>query len=614
MARRRGKKTNRYTKKPVNSNVESPPEADDIVEEEVATDSEEETSEESAPAKKPRAKKSTTTARKKTKSAPKAAPKPEPEPEEEEDELEEELEEADDETDDEVSDVEEQEEEEDDDEVVEKVEVEVKAPKSRRKVSTTTTKRKKRPVKAKSKPEDAEDTTAEAEKKELAVSKSKAPAAKKRTRTESKTQRALPKRAKAVRTVRTTSATTTKAVEQDEDEQPRSRRTVKFSERTERPRLIIDEPEEDQRPENFSEMMSAVLNMNIYGPRKPGLVTMARYSRKMASLLAAGIPLVRTLKIMAERATNNRDLKAATFDVARDVERGMSLASAMEEHPNIYDPVFVGVVRTGEAGGILEDSIRRLSDILSRKATLKRQIINAMIYPALLVIMAIITIWIIMVWVVPVFMEFFEQQGESLPSLTKLVVGLSNHFSAWGIWELIILVILGLWYRYMVKTRDDWKRGWERFTLKLYRIGYLVRLINSARFARTLSGLLAAGIPLWEGLGVASKTSESILVSDAIDDCREDVEEGQKLEPSLRDSTCFLPEFLDVVAIGEETGMLEKLLGQLADDYEEESRLQLQLLLELLKPLMLIVFSLIVVLILLAVYLPYFELMTGIGG
>jgi type IV pilus assembly protein PilC len=158
------------------------------------------------------------------------------------------------------------------------------------------------------------------------------------------------------------------------------------------------------------------------------------------------------------------------------------------------------------------------------------------------------------------------------------------------------------------------RRLWENLQLYTPRIGGIVQLVNSARFCRTLGGLLSAGIPLWESLGVAAETSESVLVLESLEDVRDAVEKGQKLEPTLRESRCFMPEMLDIVGIGEETGMLDKMLLSMADDYEEEIETRLATLIELLKPLLLIVIGGCIVLILVAVYLPYFNMVKGIGA
>jgi len=431
--------------------------------------------------------------------------------------------------------------------------------------------------------------------------------------------RALPKRARPIRQSRTSVGDESGETTSPSPSQPAASaapvRPARAALRQpgQRPRLVIEDQAEESDDRTLAERVKDVLYLNITGPRRPSAMAMAHYSRKLSSLISAGIPLVRSLRLLAERSTSNRALKSASFDVARDVERGMSLGEAFEKHPYVFDRLFIGVVRTGELGGILEEALRRLSEILERRALMRKRVVNALIYPAILVALAIATVVIIMVFVVPVFLGFFDSQGKELPRITQVVLGLSNHLSSWWHVEAILLIggLVGL--RYLIRTRDEWRRGYEAFLLSLPKFGHLFRLVNSAQVARTVGNLLAAGIPLWECLDVTARTSESRLLQIDVEAARDAVEQGRKLESSFRESRCVLSEFTDVVGIGEETGMLERLLLQLADDYEEDVRIQIDTLLELLKPALLLVLAGVVVFILLAVYLPYFSLINALG-
>lgn len=421
--------------------------------------------------------------------------------------------------------------------------------------------------------------------------------------------RQLPKRARSIKAVRGTAGGNGGV-----DADSRALRGPRPGREAQRPRFQLEEPTEAEDDRSLPERLKDILYSNITGPRKPSAEVMAHYSRKLSSLISAGIPLVRALRLLAERSTSNRDLKSASFDVARDVERGMSLSEAFEKHPEMFDRLFVGVVKTGETGGILEEALRRLSEILERRAALRKRVKNALVYPVVLIILAIVVVAIIMIYIVPVFRDFFDQAGSDLPTPTLVVMGISDHLvNWWAVW-LVALVggVFGL--RYLINTRPEWRRIYEHIRLRVPRMGALNRMVNTAHMARTVGNLLAAGIPLWECLTVTARTSESLLMREDIDAACTAVEEGRKLEASLRKSPCFTNEFVDVVGIGEEAGMLERLMLQLANDYEEDIRMQLEGLLELLKPALLIVLALIVVMILLAVYLPYFRMISAVGA
>jgi type IV pilus assembly protein PilC len=377
------------------------------------------------------------------------------------------------------------------------------------------------------------------------------------------------------------------------------------------PRVRIAEEPEEAPEESVSSRLDSLLRMKIGGGR-PGLGALAHFARKLSALITAGIPLVRCLKLLADR-TSQGELRAATEAVARDVESGSSLSDSMRRHPSVFDPLVISVVQIGEIGGILEESLRRLSEILERKATVRKQVTAAATYPLVLGLLAIAAVVVIMLTIVPQFEASFAEMDMELPPPTLFVIDISRHLqNYWHVDLLILVAVFLLLRRYATGTRTG-QRLWEGLQLRLPAIGRIVQLVNSARFCRTLGGLLAAGIPLWESLGVAAETSESVLVSENLQRVRDAVEKGQKLEPTLREAHCFMPEMLDIVGIGEETGMLDKMLLSMAGDYEQEIEARLTTLIELLKPLLLIIIGGCIVLILIAVYMPYFNLVKGIA-
>jgi len=380
-----------------------------------------------------------------------------------------------------------------------------------------------------------------------------------------------------------------------------------------RQRIILEDPlAQDEHQHGIGEWLSSVLSFRVGGSSRPSLQTLASFTRKLSALIQTGIPLVRALKLLADR-TPHQDLRAATAAVARDVEGGTRLTEAMQRHPKQFPPLMISVVRIGELGGILEESLRRLSDILERKARVRKLVRAAASYPLMLVTLSVLVVGVIMYTIVPLFQDTFRQSGVELPQVTLFIIAISDHIQAMWFLDLVVLIALFFALRFYISVSPTGRRQWEMLLLRLPLIGPIRRLLNSAQFCRTLGGLLASGIPLTESLGVAGDSSESVLVSDAALRVRDAVDQGGKLETNLRAAGCFMPEMLDVVGIGEETGTLDKMMLSLADNYEEEVQARLAALVELIQPVLLFFVGGCIIVILLAVYLPYFQLVNAVG-
>jgi len=343
----------------------------------------------------------------------------------------------------------------------------------------------------------------------------------------------------------------------------------------------------------------------------PNVRDMAMFCRQLATLLDVGIPLLRSLKILSVR-THHPRLKNVVREVAEQVEQGNRFSTALAEHPRVFSPLFVNVVQIGEAGGILEGSMKRLAEVLESKASIRRRILAACAYPAAAITVAIIILIGIMTLAIPRFKEAYDQLGASLPPMTQRLIGLSDFISQqYLIYIPVIIGLVAILYLFRRTATGERFCDWCRLRLPLLRT-VNVR-IAIARTTRTLGNLVTAGIPLLEALRITTESSENVLVGEATERVRDTVEKGGKLEDQLRkESHVFPPIVVDMIAIGDEAGALDVMLTKLADTYDEEVDQTLRGLTAVIEPALIVILGFVVVFIALALLLPYFNLAKSI--
>jgi len=338
----------------------------------------------------------------------------------------------------------------------------------------------------------------------------------------------------------------------------------------------------------------------------PNIKDMATFCRQLATLLDVGIPLLRSLKILAER-TQHPKLKDVVAQVAKRVEEGQTLSSSLAQHPKIFSSLFIGVVKVGEVAGILDTSLKRLAEILEKNSEIKKKIMSACMYPIVSLCVCIGVITVILAFAIPRFVEIYARVNAELPGATKAIIKLSNfvrHYPAIYI-PLIIIFIVGLGIFAKTPTGKyffDWLK--MRFPI----IGPISTKINVARFTRTLGNLIQAGIPLLEGIRISAKTSENQLVADTLEDVYSVVEKGGKMEQPLRKGNVFPPLVVDMISIGDEAGALDTMLLKVADTYDIEVDSTLKGLTSIIEPVLIIIMGFVVVFVALAILLPYFTL------
>jgi type IV pilus assembly protein PilC len=335
-------------------------------------------------------------------------------------------------------------------------------------------------------------------------------------------------------------------------------------------------------------------------------------SRQLATMVQSGMSLLRALYVIEEQTESDK-LREVWIEVRKDVEAGVSLSDALRKHPDVFNELYVAMVQAGETGGILDQTLVRVATQLEKDAALRRQIKAAMIYPSLIGGFALIVLIALVAFLVPVFEKIFEDFGGELPAITKFTVWLSHMIT--GRWYLMIAVVAGIvWlFRYWKKT-DRGRIQWDRIKLKFpMKIGGIVQKVALARFSRTFSGLIAAGVPMLEAIDITGRTSGNRVIETAMDEVRDSVKRGGSLTaPMAAVPEAFPVMVTQMIGVGEETGALETMLTKVADFYEEQVEAAVKALTSILEPVMIVIVGSIVGFIVIAMYLPMFKVYDSI--
>jgi type IV pilus assembly protein PilC len=330
-------------------------------------------------------------------------------------------------------------------------------------------------------------------------------------------------------------------------------------------------------------------------------------TRQLSTMVSSGMSLLRALYVIEEQ-TESDQLREVWADVRKDVEAGIALSDALRKHPEVFNELYVAMVAAGESGGILDSTLIRVADQLEKDAALRRQIKAAMIYPALIGGFAFLVLIALVAFLVPVFEKVFEDFGGELPAITKVTVWLSHMIT--GRWYIMIALGFGVVYAFRKwKNSERGRVQWDRLKLTFpMKIGGIVQKVALARFSRTFSGLVAAGVPMLEAIDITGKTSGNKVVELAMDDVRESVKKGGSLTAPMRKAPEAFPAMVvQMISVGEETGALETMMNKIADFYEEQVEAAVKALTSILEPIMIIVVGGIVGFIVIAMYMPMFK-------
>ena len=337
--------------------------------------------------------------------------------------------------------------------------------------------------------------------------------------------------------------------------------------------------------------------------------TLQIFSRQFATMIEAGLNVVSSLVILEEQ-TDDAYFSLVVKELRADVEGGLLLSQAMARHPKIFSRLYVSMVEAGEAAGILDQVLDRVAFQIEKDTQIKRRVKGAMMYPTMVLIFATLVLCGLLMFLVPVFVKIFGQLGGKLPTLTQYVVGASNVLrSDWYI--IFPVVLLGIYGIRRFKRTDPGRRLWDRTKLKIpMRIGETVLKVTMARFSRTLSTLVAAGVDIIKALEITGQTAGNWVVEDALAGVRAKVHQGIPIAQPLIENDVFPPMVSQMVKIGEETGELEKMLSKIADFYEDEVDSSIQTLTSIIEPLMMIMVGAMVGVIVISMYLPMFKMLS----
>jgi type IV pilus assembly protein PilC len=333
----------------------------------------------------------------------------------------------------------------------------------------------------------------------------------------------------------------------------------------------------------------------------------AVFSRQMATMMSAGVPLVQSFEIVG-RGHENAKMQALILDIKGEVEAGNTLADSLAKHPLYFDELYVALVRAGEAAGILETLLDKIATYKEKIEGIKGKIKKALFYPAAVLVMAFVVTAVLMIFVIPQFAALFKDFGADLPAMTVLVVNMSNFFVAY--WYLIFFGIGAAFYGIVeLKKRSATFRAIiDRVSLKLPVIGDIMVKATIARFARTLSTMFAAGVPLVEAMDSVAGAAGNVVYATAIRRMRDEIATGQQLQVSMRDTGLFPNMVVQMVAIGEESGSIDAMLAKVADFYEQEVDDAVDAMSSLMEPLIMAVLGVLIGGLVIAMYLPIFKM------
>jgi type IV pilus assembly protein PilC len=357
------------------------------------------------------------------------------------------------------------------------------------------------------------------------------------------------------------------------------------------------------------------VNINIKIPGLGGKVkskVLTTFTRQLATLVDAGLPLLRGLRVL-EKQEKNPTLKSIIGELALAIEGGSTFSEALAQHPKVFNRLFVNMVKAGELGGVLEVVLIRLSEFMEKAQKIKGKVISAMFYPVAVLIVATGILTILMVRVVPSFKAVFEGMGMTLPAFTRLVLGISEIVKDQFVYAFAALVAFVIIFNIFIRTKFG-RHVWDKTRLKMPIVGPVVTKVSISRFTRTLGTLVSSGVPILQALTIVKETAGNVIIAQAVTQIHESVKEGETITAPLEASGIFPPMVVSMVDVGEQTGALPEMLLKIADNYDDEVDNSVAALTSLLEPIMIVFLAVVVGSIVIAMFLPLIEMMNSMGG
>jgi general secretion pathway protein F len=341
-------------------------------------------------------------------------------------------------------------------------------------------------------------------------------------------------------------------------------------------------------------------------PQRVGILHLLLFTQEFSTLISAGLPIDRSLKILAT-LTENRKLKEVVRDVLSRIEGGNSLAEALGNHPRIFSKLYINMIKAGESGGFLEVILSRLARYLQSSKEIRDYLVSVMIYPLILTLVSGMSIVILITFVIPRFAKIFSDMGQTIPMPTQIMLGISEGVRNY--WWLGIGGIVMIYIAFKIYNQDEERKFyWDRFKLRWVAAGDIIKKIEVARFARTLGTLLQSGVPILPALSLVKEISQNLAVSRSIGYIHERLREGKGISKALEESQVFPPLAIHMIGVGEETGRLDEMLNKLADNYEENVQTTVKRFVSLLEPLIILFMGAIVGFIVISMLLAIFSI------
>lgn len=339
------------------------------------------------------------------------------------------------------------------------------------------------------------------------------------------------------------------------------------------------------------------------------------FTRQLATLIDAGLPLLRALRTL-ERQERNAALKKTITALAEAVEGGSTMSEAMQHHPRVFDRLYINMIRAGEAGGVLEVVLTRLAEFAEKAQKIRGKVLAASVYPIVVLTIAVGILFFLMTYIVPKFQDIFKDllEGKPLPALTQAVMDASkmireNVLLVGG--GVVLFVVL---FNFLIKKVPALTRMWDNFKLNMPAFGPMIRKVGISRFTRTLGTLISSGVPILQGLMIVKETSGNRVIADAVQRVHDSVKEGESVVRPLEASKVFPPMVVSMIDVGEETGALPEMLMKIADNYDEEVDNAVAGITSLLEPILIVFLAVVVGVIVVALFLPLVTILQTLGG
>ena len=334
------------------------------------------------------------------------------------------------------------------------------------------------------------------------------------------------------------------------------------------------------------------------------------FARQFSTMISAGLPIIQCLGMLASQEKNKAFAKVIQT-IKEDIEGGSTLTDAMKKHPKIFDDLFVNLIAAGEAGGILDTILQRLSTYMEKSMKLKSRVKGAMTYPASVLFISIAVVVLLLLKVIPVFQKMFEGMGKALPAPTQFLVNASQFTQDYFLYMLGGMVLLVVAFTRFYRTKEG-RVIVDRTILKTPIFGPLLKKVAVAKFSRTLSTMMASGVPIVEGLDIVSRTAGNVVIEEALQTTKRSISEGKTIAEPLKETGIFPPMVVQMISVGENTGALDTMLSKIADFYDDEVDAAVSAMTSLLEPVMMVFLGGVVGGMIIAMYLPIFQMASGI--